>query len=125
MDICTLLGTLELTIQHLLTKWCLGRFLPLLIGDFISDDYQYLTYLEIIDEVFAPITSPERADYVGMLIEDFLEEFKLLYPDRPLTPKMHYLVHIPTWMKKYFHNCNHCIAILTLITFLLWVWSID
>ena len=75
-DICTLLGTLELTIQHLLTKWYLGRFLPLLIGDFISDDYQYLTYLEIIDKVFAPITSPERADYVGMLIKDFLEEFK-------------------------------------------------
>ena len=87
--------------------WCLGRFLPLLIGDLISEDYQYwdnyLTHLEIIDEVFAPITSIERADYVGMLIEDFLEEFKFLYPERPLTPKMHYLVHIPTWMKRYFH----------------------
>ena len=78
--------------------------------------------MEIIEIVFAPITSPERADYVGMLNEDFLEEFKLLYPDQPLTPKIHYLVHIPTWMKKYFHNFNCSIVtnvILTLMTFAL------
>ena len=53
----------------------------------------YTTHLEIMDEVFAPVTTPERMDYVGMLIE----EFKDLYPERPLTPKMHYL---PTWVKR-------------------------
>ena len=64
--------------------WCLGRFLPLLIGDKIPEDNKhwenYTTHLEIMDEVFAPVTTPERMDYVGMLIEDFLEEFKDLYP---------------------------------------------
>ena len=79
--------------------WCLGRFLPIIIGDTIPDGYtyweNYLTHLDIMDEVFAPVTNMERIDYVGMLIEDFLE--------RSLTPKMHYLVHIPTWMNRYTH----------------------
>ena len=82
--------------------WCLGRFLPVLIGDKIPSDYpyweNYLTHLDIMDEIFAPVSSSERLDYVAMLIEDFLVEFKELYPGRPLTPKMHYLVHVPTWM---------------------------
>ena len=46
----------------------------------------------------------QRMDYTAMLIEDFLEEFKVLYPERSLTPKMHYLVHIPTWTKWYAHQ---------------------
>ena len=91
--------------------WCLGRYLPILIGDLIPDDYpyweNYLKHLDIMDEIFAPVTTPERIDYVGMLIEDFLGEFKDLYPDRPVTPKMHYLVHIPTWMKRYTLSNNN------------------
>lgn len=85
--------------------WCLGRFLPILVGDKVHPDCphwgNYLSHMEIMDEVFAPIITEERMDYLSMLIEDFLEEFKILYKDRPLTPKMHYLVHIPTWMKRY------------------------
>ena len=87
--------------------WCLGQFLPITIGDAIPDGYtyweNYLTHLDIIDEVFAPVTNTERIDYVGMPIEDFLEEFNILYPERSLTSKMHYLVHIPTWMNRYTH----------------------
>ena len=85
--------------------WCLGRFLPLIIGDKIPSGHQYwdnyLAHLEIMDEVFAPIIHEERTDYVCMLVEDFLKEFKRLYPERPLTPKMHYLVHIATWISWY------------------------
>lgn len=55
--------------------------------------------LDIVDELFAPVTTSEKADYVGMLIEDFLETFKDLYPARLLTPKMHYMIHMPSWMK--------------------------
>ena len=82
-----------------------NQYLPILIGDHIPDNYpyweSYLKHLDIMDEIFAPVTTPERIDYVGMLIEDFLGELKDLYPDRPVTPKMHYLVHIPSWMKWY------------------------
>ena len=83
--------------------WCLGRFLPILIGDKIPEGYVYwenfLTHLDIMVEVFAPIISGDRIDYISMLIEDFLDDFRLLYPERPLTPKMHYLIHVPTWTK--------------------------
>ena len=82
--------------------WCLGRFLPLLIADKIPGDNPYwenfLHHLQIIVEVFAPVTSDDRLDYLGMLIEDFLQDFTTLYK-RSLTPKMHYLVHLPTWIK--------------------------
>jgi hypothetical protein len=85
--------------------WCLGRYLPLLIGDLVPYDDphwgNYIMLLDIVDEVFAPVTTPDRADYVAMLVEDFLECFKELYPSRPLTPKMHYMVHMPSWMKRY------------------------
>jgi hypothetical protein len=31
--------------------------------------------LDIVDEVFAPVTTPDRADYVAMLVEDFMSHF--------------------------------------------------
>lgn len=47
--------------------WCLGRFLPILVGDVIPEGYKcwenYLTHLDIMEEVFAPVTSVERMDY--------------------------------------------------------------
>ena len=67
-----------------------------------------------MDEVFAPITSSvvsrsqtlylervwlrettssARCDYLAMMIEDFLVDFKELYPERPLTPKMRIFQH--------------------------------
>ena len=64
--------------------WCLGRFFPMLVGDLVpeGDEYweNFLLLLDIVDELFAPVTTPERADYVAMLVEDFLETFKELCP---------------------------------------------
>ena len=79
-----------------------------MIGDLIDDDDEnddyvywehYLLHAKIVDEVFAPVTSVSRADYLELLIQDFLHDFKVLYPNRPLTPKMHYLLHAPDWIK--------------------------
>ena len=85
--------------------WCLGRFLPLLIGDLIpkEDDHweNYLQLMTIMDYIFAPTTNKEIIGYLRMLIEDFLTDFHELYPQRRLTPKMHYLIHIPTWMQRF------------------------
>ena len=85
--------------------WCLGRFLPLLIGHKIPEGdvfwENYLMLLTIMDYVFAPATTADKADYVSMLVEDFLTDFRDLYPERRLTPKMHYMVHLSSWMKRY------------------------
>ena len=86
----------------LIYLWCLGRFLPLIIGDLVDvndESWNYLLHLEIMNEVFAPVYSLDRIPYLKMAIEDFLHDFKSVYPNRPLTPKMHYLVHIPTWIE--------------------------
>ncbi len=42
----------------------------------------------------------DEVSYLELLIEAFLEEFVLLYPDRPLTPKMHYLVTTHSYVDK-------------------------
>ena len=85
--------------------WCLGRFLPFLIGDLIdeNDDYweNYLKLLRIMELIFAPVISDDKMDYLQVLIQDYMTNFVQLYPQRPLVPKMHYLIHMPTWMKWY------------------------
>ena len=85
--------------------WCLGRFLPLLIGHLVPEGHllldNFLQLLTIMDYVFAPCTTADKADFVAMLVEDFLTDFKDLYPERRLIPKMHYMVHLPSFMKRY------------------------
>ena len=84
--------------------WCLGRFLPLLIGDLIPEGNEnwraFLMFLKIMEYTFAPVITVDKLDYLQTLIQDFLIEFTHLYPEQHLTPKMHYLIHIPTWMKR-------------------------
>ena len=83
--------------------WCLARTLPILIGELVSsDDDEWLHYLQLltcVDYIFAPVMTEELCDYLAVLIEDFLTEFKELY-NRRLIPTMHYMIHIPTCIKK-------------------------
>lgn len=85
--------------------WCLGRFLPFLIGDLVDEGDEkwenFLCLLKIMEYIFAPVTTDDKLDYLQTLIEDYLIDFTQLYPNRPLVPKMHYLLHMPTWMKRY------------------------
>lgn len=59
-----------------------------------------LPNLRIMEHVFAPKVSIGQISYIEMLIEVFFDDFKLLYPNRPLVPKMHYLIHVPSWMRR-------------------------
>ena len=92
--------------------WCLARLLPLMIGVHIAYDNQhwenFLQCMTIVDYVFAPVTSTNVLDYLTDLLEEHLILFKELYPNCPIIPKMHYLIHIPDWIKRYI-----AIAILT------------
>ena len=84
--------------------WCLARVIPFLIGDKVhqEDEYwdHYVLLLSIVEYIFAPVVSNQMSVYLAMMIEDFLAEFNGLY-QRRLIPKMHYLVHIPSWINKY------------------------
>lgn len=82
--------------------WTLARFLPFLIGKCIPcDDAKWLNYLrllEIMDFVFAPKVDQEDCTYLESLISDHHLSFQKLYPHTRITPKMHYMIHIPRLM---------------------------
>lgn len=84
--------------------WCLGRLLPLIIGDVINEDDpywdNYLLLLTIVDYCLAPVISRDWVGYLRMIIEEHHREFQQLYPLCRLTPKMHYLVHYPQMILK-------------------------
>lgn len=84
--------------------WCLGRFLPLLIGDYVPhDDEHWALYnqlLQIMDIVLAPLVTRNQLGYLQVIINDHHESFKLLYPEASIIPKMHYLIHFPTQILK-------------------------
>ena len=84
--------------------WCMGRLLPLMIGDLVPEDDEkwklFLLLLTIIDYVFAPRTTGNSVAYVRMLINDHHVMFTELYPECNVIPKMHYMVHIPSWMER-------------------------
>jgi len=85
--------------------WCLGRLLPLMIGEYVpigdAKRNLFLLLLNIIDYVFAPKTTLEIISYVSVLINDHHTEFRRLYPECNITLKQHYMIHIPEWMERY------------------------
>lgn len=93
-------------------SWTLARMLPLLVGDLVPDDdphwLNFLLLLSIIDIIMAPKTTRALAAYLRELILQHHTAFKELYPERPITPKMHYIIHIPQWMIRwgYLHTID-------------------
>ena len=79
--------------------WLLGRLLPLMIGDRVpsSDEcwINYLDMLEIVDILMAPELSEDDVANLATLISDHHQQFKQLYPHASITPKMHYVMHMP------------------------------
>ncbi|XP_019860559.1 PREDICTED: uncharacterized protein LOC109588897 [Amphimedon queenslandica] len=91
--------------QSATEMWCLGRYFPLLIGDLVSEDDEHwsnmLTLCEIVDNIFGPKCSSKSLDHLDHLIRLFLTQFKTLYPDQSIIPKMHYLIHYPSCMRRF------------------------
>ena len=82
--------------------WWLGRFLPLIIGSHMPEDDEkwclFLTLLEIVDIIFAEVTTIDKAAYLRDLITAHHSRFVQLYPNCSIIPKMHYIVHYPRTM---------------------------
>lgn len=72
---------------------------PILIGDLVEQDLQhwecFLILLEITKIALAPKVTRGMVDLLTNLIAEHHTCFISLYPDRKLTPKMHYMVHLP------------------------------
>jgi hypothetical protein len=86
--------------QRAAQAWCLAVNLPILIGQFVpSDDehyYCFLTLLAILAICVATSVTAEDACLLATMTEDHHHRFCNLYPDQPVTPKMHYMVHLPS-----------------------------
>ena len=82
--------------------WTLARFIPLVIGHLIPADDEYwinfLRLLSIMDILFAPSVTKEDCCYLESLISDHHYTLKSIYPGQRITPKLHYMVHMPRLM---------------------------
>lgn len=80
----------------------LGYLLPMIIGDLVPEDDKhwllFLKLLDITDIIFCPKITEDDAAYLSALITDHHEEFRILYSDESIIPKMHFMIHMPRLM---------------------------
>ena len=81
---------------------CLGRLLPLMIGNLIPEEgerWQLFTLLiQAAMIVLSPMVNKNSLGVLEGLIEEHHTLFCTHYPGRSVIPKMHYLVHYPKHM---------------------------
>ncbi|KAK0140165.1 hypothetical protein N1851_022919 [Merluccius polli] len=87
-------------------NWNLLRLLPLIIGDRVkdtADDVWQLTLQlkDIVDLICAQKISVSQVAYLDILIQEYLESRKALFPESNLKPKHHYLRHYPALILKF------------------------
>ena len=80
-------------------NWCTLRFFPIIAYNLIdtSDDvWKLLLHLrEIVEFIVAPKITHAQIAYLRVLIEEYLEFRKKLFPTKSLKPKHHFLHHYP------------------------------
>ena len=87
-------------------NWNIGRYLPLLIGDLVPHDdnyWQCFLYLHKILSIIlcvSPCISAATISYLTELIAAHHELCKERYPTVCITPKLHYMIHIPEHIKR-------------------------
>ena len=84
--------------------WVLGRLLPVMIGHLVplEDPYweHFLQLLDMMELMFAPLVRHDTPAYLQVVVEENLTEFTKLYPNHPIIPKLHYLIHIPQYLSR-------------------------
>ena len=76
------------------------RVLPFILSPIIdTSDEHYIFLVELIQIVFSPVIKLESTQYLKLMIQEHLIKFKELCPGMNITPKQHYLVHIPSTIK--------------------------
>ena len=61
----------------------------------------YILHLKICNIATSWQIKPDTISYLGILIEEHHTQFKSLYPDRAIIPKMHYMLHYPSQIVRY------------------------
>lgn len=87
-------------------NWSLLRLLPILIGEKITDTDDPIWQLtiqlkELVELICAPKISHSQVALLSVLIVEYLETRKEMFPDCKLKPKHHYIVHYPAFILKF------------------------
>jgi len=83
---------------HAVQNWYFLRLLPLLIGDQISDKSNTIWRLllllrNVVELVCAPKITENQVSWMKEIICEYLYMRRISFPDNPMTPKHHYLMH--------------------------------
>ena len=77
----------------------LGKVIALILAKYvpINDEHwqNYILLLLIIDYILAPKITEDEVAYLQTMITDHHKKFIELYPNCTVTPKMHYMIHVP------------------------------
>ena len=75
-----------------------------MLGDHIDEKDQhwnlFIRLQEIVDLVFAPILYESTLGYFEIIYAEFLNDFHELYPELNVTPKLHFLVHFSSIVRR-------------------------
>ena len=75
-----------------------------MVGTLVPEDNElwklFCLLLDIVDIVFANVTSVNAIGVLEGLIEEHHSAFLRIYPGRSIIPKMHYMVHYPSHMMR-------------------------
>lgn len=93
----------DIAFIHPTQMWELMNIFPFIV-DMSLDDAHHACFMllnDISGILFSPVIAKDQIPFLAILIKQYLEQFTILYPHRPLTPKFHYLVHIPALIARY------------------------
>ena len=83
--------------------WLLRRLLPLMVGDLVPDDDPhwicFVDLLRILCIATAVEITEDAIDVLSMLVESYLYQYNVLYPDS-VTHKLHFLLHFPDQIRR-------------------------
>lgn len=75
------------------------KYLPFCIIRFVGNENRYyqliMQMLSIVLTCFSPVVSENTTRQLEDTIETHLKQFKELFPNVNITPKMHYMIHLP------------------------------
>ncbi|KAL0150086.1 hypothetical protein M9458_054611, partial [Cirrhinus mrigala] len=88
-------------------NWCFLRLLPILVGTRVKnplDDQVWqlcLKLREIVEFVCSPKIHTNQVAYLKILVQEYVESRAALFPQKPLKPKHHFLLHYPDLIIKF------------------------
>ncbi len=86
------------------TTWTLIKVFPIICGDLLANDRYYQHFCKII-EIFRALNDHSydnnKITNIEEKIENYLQDLKILYPDKTLTAKHHFLIHYGGAIRSY------------------------